>query len=101
MFTVDSDPKWMRKSNSVVGIHAQQGNVMIGRQPSDHILWNAMNNKVVILSQQMNTRVWYRYIRTWECSYRNEECGNGVCKHGNGNWKLGNGNQVINHQHNL
>ena len=60
-----------------------------------------MNNKVVILSQQMNTRmVWYRYIRTWECSYRNEECGNGVCKHGYGNWKLGNGNQVIN-QHNL
>ena len=31
MFTVDSDSKWRRKNNSVVGIHAQQGNVVIGR----------------------------------------------------------------------
>ena len=53
MFTVDSDSKWRCKNNSVVGIHAQQGNVMIGRQPSDHILRNAMNNNVVNLSQQM------------------------------------------------
>ena len=47
-----------------------------------------MNNNVVNLSQQMNTRT-VPDIRTWECSYKNEECGNGVCKHGNGNWEMG------------
>ena len=67
MFTVDTtySDQMGRKSNSVVGIHAQQGSVSDWVITISHIHRNAMNNIMVKLQQQMNTRMVSSNLRSY------------------------------------